>query len=109
MPFARIWPGIRIDGLREVSPFGFSIFRRGLGRPHLDRIIRSVVMTIRQFVLPLILIVVAAAPTPGQETPLAEKYLLDGKLAEGAKALESRLQQAPQDDQARFGLGVTQF
>jgi hypothetical protein len=41
--------------------------------------------------------------------PLAEKYLLDGKLSEGAKALESRLQEDPRDDQARFGLGVVQF
>lgn len=45
----------------------------------------------------------AAAP------PLAEKYLLDGKLTEGAKALEARLKAEPQDDQARFGLAVVQF
>src|ERR1700724_147985 len=43
------------------------------------------------------------------EAPLAEKYLLDGKLAEGAKALQDRLKEAPKDDQARFGLGVLQF
>jgi hypothetical protein len=43
------------------------------------------------------------------DAPLAEKSLLDGKLAEGAKALESRLKEAPKDDQARFGLGVLQF
>ena len=41
--------------------------------------------------------------------PLAERYLLDGKLAEGAKALAGRLKEAPKDDQARFGLGVLQF
>ncbi|HWG47175.1 MAG TPA: hypothetical protein VN688_30710 [Gemmataceae bacterium] len=41
--------------------------------------------------------------------PLAEKYLLDGKLAEGAKALQGRLKEEPKDDQARFGLGVLQF
>jgi hypothetical protein len=41
--------------------------------------------------------------------PLAERYLLDGKLAEGAKALQARLKEAPKDDQARFGLGVLQF
>jgi hypothetical protein len=41
--------------------------------------------------------------------PLAERYLLDGKLAEGAKALEGRLKAAPKDDQARFGLGVLRF
>ena len=43
------------------------------------------------------------------DAPLAEKYLLDGKLVEGAKALEGRLKEAPKDDQARFGLGVLQF
>src|SRR5438552_12076619 len=42
-------------------------------------------------------------------TPLAEKYLLDGKLVAGAKALEARLKEAPKDDEARFGLGVLQF
>ncbi len=40
---------------------------------------------------------------------LAEKYLLEGKLAEGAKALQDRLGENPKDDQARFGLGVVQF
>ena len=43
------------------------------------------------------------------DAPLAEQYLLDGKLAEGAKALEGRLKEASKDDQARFGLGVLQF
>jgi len=41
--------------------------------------------------------------------PLAEKYLLEGKLAEGAKALQERLKESPKDDQARFGLGMVQF
>lgn len=41
--------------------------------------------------------------------PLAEQYLLDGKLAEGAKALQERLRENDNDDQARFGLGVLQF
>src|SRR5436190_1998579 len=50
-----------------------------------------------------------AATPAAADAPLAEKYLLDGKLAEGAKALESRLKEAPKDDQARFGLGVLQF
>ena len=43
------------------------------------------------------------------DAPAAEKYLLDGKLADGAKALEGRLKESPKDDQARFGLGVLQF
>jgi hypothetical protein len=41
--------------------------------------------------------------------PLAERFLLDGKLAAGADALAGRLKEAPRDDQARFGLGVLQF
>src|SRR5438477_4379971 len=50
-----------------------------------------------------------AASPAAADAPLAEKYLLDGKLAEGAKALEGRLKTAANDDQARFGLGVVQF
>src|SRR5437762_1598949 len=50
-----------------------------------------------------------AARPAAADAPLAEKYLLDGKLTEGAKALEGRLKEAPKDDQARFGLGVLQF
>src|SRR5947208_3635435 len=50
-----------------------------------------------------------AAGPAAAAAPLAEKYLLDGKLAEGAKALEARLKAVPKDDQARFGLGVLQF
>ena len=50
-----------------------------------------------------------AASPAAADAPLAEKYLLDGKLAEGAKALEGRLKETPKDDQARFGLGVLQF
>ena len=41
--------------------------------------------------------------------PLVEPYLLEGKLSEGAAALEARLREAPEDDEARFGLGVLQF
>lgn len=54
------------------------------------------------FLLPAVRQSIAAAP-------LAEKYFLEGKLADGAKALEAQLKAAPQDDQARFGLGVLQF
>src|SRR5438132_8717149 len=50
-----------------------------------------------------------AASPAAADAPLAEKYLLEGKLAEGAKALEGRLKVAPTDDQARFGLGMLQF
>lgn len=41
--------------------------------------------------------------------PLAEEYLTSGKLDEGVAALQKQLQANPQDDQARFGLGVIQF
>src|ERR1700675_3889687 len=50
-----------------------------------------------------------AASPAAADAPLSEPNLLDGKLAEGAKALEGRLKEAPKDDQARFGLGVLQF
>jgi hypothetical protein len=56
--------------------------------------------------LPLALLAAGQAPAAA---PLAEKYLLDGKLAEGATALQARLKEDPKDDQARFGLGVVQF
>jgi hypothetical protein len=41
--------------------------------------------------------------------PLAEKYLLQGKLTDGEKALKEHLAKETNDDQARFGLGVVQF
>jgi hypothetical protein len=46
---------------------------------------------------------------PAGAAPLAEKYLLEGKLAEGEKALEKHLAARPDDDEARFGLAVIQF
>ena len=45
----------------------------------------------------------------GAGPPLVERYLLDGQLIEATKAAEARLKQEPEDDQARFGLGVVQF
>src|SRR5688500_11887458 len=41
--------------------------------------------------------------------PDTEKFLLEGQLTEGAAALAKHLEATPGDDQARFGLGVTQF
>ena len=58
--------------------------------------------------LAILTLAVAAGPAR-PAAPLAEKYLLDGKLAEGVKALQDRLKEDPNDDQARFGLGVVQF
>jgi hypothetical protein len=43
------------------------------------------------------------------EPPLVEKYLHEGKLADGEKALLAAVRDGPKDDQARFGLGVLQF
>ncbi|MAX39445.1 hypothetical protein [Gimesia sp.] len=41
--------------------------------------------------------------------PLAEEYLTQGKLTEGAEAIRSELKKSPENDEARFGLGVIQF
>ena len=43
------------------------------------------------------------------DVPLAEQFLLDGKTKAGAIALADRLSEHPDDNQARFGLGVVQF
>ena len=47
-----------------------------------------------------------AATETWERIPLVEAYLLRGRLAEGEAALLARLKVSPQDDQARFGLGV---
>ena len=41
--------------------------------------------------------------------PMVEKFLIEGKLDPGEKALQEQLKAKPDDDQARFGLGVLQF
>lgn len=41
--------------------------------------------------------------------PLAEQYLTSGQLAAGETALKAQLAKSPEDDEARFGLGVVQF
>jgi hypothetical protein len=43
------------------------------------------------------------------DPPLVEKYLHSGELARGEQALTVALDNNPQDDQIRFGLGVLQF
>jgi hypothetical protein len=47
--------------------------------------------------------------TSTTNAPLVEKFLLEGKLADGRRALEEHLREHPADDQARFGLGVLIF
>lgn len=55
-------------------------------------------------------LMLVAGPTLARaDAPLAEKFLLEGKLADGAAALKKRLTTNPTDDQARFGLGTVQF
>jgi ribosomal protein S15P/S13E len=55
-----------------------------------------------------IILFLAAGPAFA-EAPLAEKYLQQAQLTEGIAALNKHLEQAPKDDQARFGLGLLQF
>lgn len=50
-----------------------------------------------------------ASGTSTQSTSLAESYLHQGKFAEGETALLLALDASPEDDSARFGLGVIQF
>ena len=54
--------------------------------------------------LAVLTLFVATAPARGDDPPLAEKFLIEGKLAEGEKALRDQ-----GDDQARFGKGMIQF
>lgn len=43
------------------------------------------------------------------QPPLAEKFLTEGRLADGERAIEAHLKTHPADSQARFGLGALQF
>jgi hypothetical protein len=67
----------------------------------------------RKILSQCVLFCVAATMLPAvcraADAPLVEQFLLEGKLTEGEKALEVRLKAAPNDDQARFGLGVLHF
>ena len=59
---------------------------------------------------PLLILSAAIGLGPVAEPrPLAEKFLIEGRLAEGEKALIAQVENDPKDDQARFGLGVLQF
>jgi hypothetical protein len=63
----------------------------------------------------IIALLLAIATTTGTATiavaqePPVEKYLLEGKLADGEKVLARVLAAKPADPQARFSLGVIQF
>jgi hypothetical protein len=45
---------------------------------------------------------------PPRARDVVERYLHSGELAAGESALEARLATAPEDDEARFGLGIIQ-
>jgi len=48
-------------------------------------------------------------PRPPHKQPPVEKYLLNGNLAEGERAMAARLKENTRDDEARFSLGGVQF
>ncbi len=50
-----------------------------------------------------------AANARADDSPLAEQFLIKGKITEGIEAVQAHLATHGDDDQARFGLGVLQF
>ena len=44
-----------------------------------------------------------------KKRPLVEQYLISGELKQGEAALLEHLKKQPNDDEARYGLGVLQF
>jgi hypothetical protein len=70
-------------------------------------------MSLRLTVPLCALVALAASADPARADdpppPLVEKYLTEGKLAEGEKDLTAHLAKHPDDAQARYGLGVLQF
>jgi hypothetical protein len=59
----------------------------------------------------LLVAAVSGASSPGAATAASpvESFLVEGKLADGEKALAETLRTHPSDAQARFGLGAIQF
>jgi hypothetical protein len=55
------------------------------------------------------LVLLLPASLAAAEPPLVEKFLTDGRLSEGERAIEAHLKMHPADSQARFGLGTLQF
>ncbi len=66
-------------------------------------------MTTRLALAAILFLSGIAANVHADEQPLAEQFLIEGKLGEGIGALETQLTTHGDDDQARFGLGVLQF
>jgi hypothetical protein len=61
------------------------------------------------------ILLLAAASLPARaraapdKLPVVDKFLIEGRLADGEKALTEALADNPKDAQARFGLGTVQF
>lgn len=53
--------------------------------------------------------VFATHTATADEASPVEKYLLEGKLADGAAAMQTLIEADADDQQARFSLGVVQF
>lgn len=58
---------------------------------------------------PLIFIILHCRDVAAFEHPEIEKFLVEGRLADGAAAMTAKLQSSPDDAVARFSLGITQF
>lgn len=51
----------------------------------------------------------ASSTATADEAPAVEKYLVEGRLADGAAAMQKTLAAQPQNEEARFSLGMIQF
>lgn len=51
----------------------------------------------------------AAKPISADEAPVIEAFLMEGQLEEGVRAMQQRIERDPDDQQARFSLGMVQF
>ncbi|MGC1273413.1 MAG: hypothetical protein WBC44_06865 [Planctomycetaceae bacterium] len=56
-----------------------------------------------------LLLAIVTVPAVAAAQPLVEEYLVAGNLGEGERALQARIDAHPDDDEARFGLGVVRF
>lgn len=63
----------------------------------------------RGMLLASFLSLIGTAAAFAADPPLVEKYLHEGKLRDGERALRAALDRNPADDQVRFGLGAVQF
>jgi hypothetical protein len=54
-------------------------------------------------------VVSSASPVTADERPVVEPFLMEGQLDEGARALSQHLERNPDDQSARFTLGMVHF